>query len=94
MKRAFAVLLALSLALALRAQAPSGESYSPDQLDQLLGPIALYPDPLIALILPASTFPDQVASAAQFVSSNADRPRSTPSPGMRASRDWPIIPTC
>lgn len=70
MKRIFAALLVFSLALSLRAQAPSGESYSPDQLDQLLGPIALYPDPLVALILPASTFPDQVSSAAQFVASN------------------------
>jgi hypothetical protein len=72
MKRILAALVALSLALALRAQAPAGESYGPDQLDQLLGPIALYPDPLIALILPASTFPDQVTAAAQFVASNAD----------------------
>ncbi len=72
MKRTFAVLLACSLALSLRAQAPAGESYSPDQLDQLLGPIALYPDPLVALILPASTFPDDVTAAAQFVAANSD----------------------
>jgi hypothetical protein len=72
MKRAFAVLLALSVALSLRAQVPAGETYSPDQLDQLLAPIALYPDPLIALILPASTFPNDVSSAAQFVASNGD----------------------
>jgi len=36
---------------------------SPDQLDQLVAPIALYPDGLIAEILAASTFPDQVAAA-------------------------------
>jgi len=30
------------------------------ELDQMLGPIALYPDPLIAQILPAATLPSQV----------------------------------
>jgi len=38
-----------------------------DQLDQLLGPIALYPDPLLSLIFPASTFPQDVAAAAQWL---------------------------
>ena len=46
------------------------QSYSPDQLDNLLAPIALYPDPLLALVLPAATFVDQVQQAAAWVSSN------------------------
>ena len=37
-------------------QQDSGDTH-PD--DALLAPIALYPDPLIALILPASTFPSE-----------------------------------
>jgi hypothetical protein len=72
MKRTLAVLLAVALAVSMRAQAPTAETYSPDQLDQLLAPIALYPDPLIALILPASTFPDDLAAAAQYVASNGN----------------------
>lgn len=36
-----------------------------EQLEQLLGPIALYPDALIALILPASTVPTDVVLAAR-----------------------------
>jgi hypothetical protein len=72
MKSILAIVLALSVTLSLGAQATAGDSYSPDQLDQLLGPIALYPDPLVALILPASTFPDQVSSAAQFVAANGE----------------------
>ena len=40
-------------------------------LEYLLGPIALYPDPLLALILPASTHPDQIAEAARWLESNA-----------------------
>ena len=34
------------------------------QLQTLVAPIALYPDPLVAQILQASTYPDQVAEAA------------------------------
>ena len=63
--------LALCLALSLRAQAPE-TAYSPEQLDQLVGPIALYPDPLVALILPASTFASDVTLAAAYVSASGD----------------------
>lgn len=41
--------------------------FSAEQLDQLLGPIALYPDALIALILPASTDPSDVVLAARYL---------------------------
>jgi hypothetical protein len=41
-------------------------------LDQLLAPIALYPDPLISLILPAATFPSQVQDAAGFLQGGGD----------------------
>jgi Protein of unknown function (DUF3300) len=43
------------------------ESFSPEQLDNLLSPIALYPDPLLAQLLVAATFPDQVEEAARWV---------------------------
>jgi hypothetical protein len=42
------------------------------QLDQLLGPIALYPDPLIAQILPASTLPTQIVFADRYVIGGGD----------------------
>lgn len=38
-------------------------SFSNAELDTLLAPIALYPDPLIAQLLPAATFPDQIIDA-------------------------------
>jgi len=41
-------------------------SFSPDQLDQIVSRIALYPDPLLAQILSASTFPDQIPDAASW----------------------------
>lgn len=45
---------------------------SPEQLDQLFGPVALYPDPLIALILPAATVPGDVVLAARFLEAKGD----------------------
>jgi len=41
----------------------------PEQLTQLVAPIALYPDSLVAQILAASTYPAQIASAAQWLRS-------------------------
>lgn len=51
-----------------QAQEPSSsELFSPEQLDNLLAPIALYPDPLLAQVLPAATFVDQVDEAARWM---------------------------
>jgi hypothetical protein len=64
--------------LSVRAQMavpPPTPVYQPlayQQLDQLLGPIALYPDPLIAQILPASTLPTQIVLANRYVSGGGD----------------------
>jgi len=41
-----------------------------DQIDNLVAPVALYADPLLAQVLIASTFPDQIAAAAQYVRAN------------------------
>jgi hypothetical protein len=65
-------------ALSARAQMavpppmPADQPLSYQQLDQLLGPIALYPDPLIAQILPASTLPAQIVLANRYVSGGGD----------------------
>jgi hypothetical protein len=75
-----AALLALGLAAGQAASADSGQYPPPDgveqandapftteELDELLAPIALYPDPLLAQILPAATFADQIDLAARYV---------------------------
>ncbi len=41
--------------------------FTAEQLDQLLAPIALYPDPLLAQILMAATYPLEVVQAARWV---------------------------
>lgn len=46
---------------------------TPEQLEQLLGPIALYPDPLIALILPSATVSSDIVLAARYLSENSNR---------------------
>ena len=49
------------------AQDPPPPSFGAEELDQLLAPIALYPDPLLAQILMAATYPLEVAEAARWV---------------------------
>jgi len=44
---------------------------TPDQLYQLVAPIALFPDNLVAQVLAASTYPDQVTAAYQWVQQNS-----------------------
>src|SRR6202041_845822 len=56
-------------------QTPAGPPYAtqtPEQLQQLVAPIALYPDSLVAQILAASTFPEQVVEADQWVQAHPD----------------------
>jgi Protein of unknown function (DUF3300) len=47
-----------------------GAPLSADELQQLVAPIALYPDALVAQILGAATFPDQVAAADGWLQQN------------------------
>jgi hypothetical protein len=37
------------------------------EIEKMVAPVALYPDPLLAQMLPAATFPQQVHSAAQYL---------------------------
>ncbi|MEI6210241.1 MAG: DUF3300 domain-containing protein [bacterium] len=39
---------------------------TPGQLDGLLAPIALYPDPLLSLMFPAATYPQDIVAAVQW----------------------------
>jgi hypothetical protein len=66
-----------------QGQAPQGASgsatssqnasgFSIEQLDQMLAPIALYPDPLMAQILMAATYPADIADAAKWSKANPD----------------------
>ena len=67
--------LVLTGGMLVQAQSPDDSAApkrSREELRDLLGPIALYPDPLISLILPASTVPSDVVLAARFVKAGSD----------------------
>src|SRR5579872_3436778 len=54
--------------------APIQQPLNSDQVEQLVAPIALYPDPLVAQILAASTYPQQVQAADQWRQERAGAP--------------------
>jgi hypothetical protein len=51
--------------------APPAPVYSPQELDQLVAPYALYPDPLLAQVLTASTFSNEIPDADGWARSHA-----------------------
>ena len=53
------------------AQAQS-QAMAPQQLDDLVAPIALYPDPLLGQVLAASTYPVELVEAQQWVQANGN----------------------
>jgi uncharacterized membrane protein YgcG len=87
-KQTLVSLLSLVLLFATRAQTLSAHQdvqasaelaresqytqQTPEQLQQLVAPIALYPDSLVAQILAASTFPEQVVEADRWGQSHPD----------------------
>ena len=52
--------------------APQAAQQSSEQLQELVAPIALYPDTLIAQILAAATYPDQVVEAEKWMAQHKD----------------------
>jgi|SRR5579862_9413407 len=51
---------------------PESATLTPQQLQQLVAPIALYPDALVAQILAASAYPTQIVEAERFLQENPD----------------------
>jgi len=49
-------------------------------LEELVGPIALYPDDLLAIVLPATAYPLQVVEVARFLEALEDDPSLEPNP--------------
>ncbi len=59
-----------------------GEGFSAAELDEIVGPIALYPDELLALVLPASTYPLQIVQAARLLEKRKS------DPDLEPDEDW------
>jgi hypothetical protein len=60
--------LPLPYTTAGQAGAPA---FNQPEIDQMLAPVALYPDALLAQVLMAATYPQEVADAAQWTRQNA-----------------------
>jgi hypothetical protein len=66
-----AILLAVPpVVLAQDSNAPVAKRFSQQELDQILAPVALYPDSLLAQVLMASTYPLEVVMADRWVKHN------------------------
>ena len=64
-----ALLLSLCV-LPLPAKAQEGANFSAEQLEQIVAPIALYPDSLLTQVMMASTYPLEVVEADRFMKQN------------------------
>jgi hypothetical protein len=90
MKTLFRTMLLQSLALVFSASlafAEDRERYEQPELDQMLAPVALYPDSLLSQILMAATYPFEVVQAARWSRSH---PHLKGQDAVRAveDRDW------
>jgi len=71
---------------------PPAPAYPPQELDRIVSPIALYPDPLLAQILTAATFSPEIPDAARW----ADQHHYVPPnalPGAIAADQLPWQPS-
>ena len=64
------VLISLSPVILQAQSEAQGPIFKPEELEQLVAPIALYPDGLLAQVLMASTYPLEVVEAARFAKAN------------------------
>ncbi len=97
-RRPFAAAIALTIAgggAAIRAQDPTPSAapaagtqlLSPEQLDNLVAPIALYADPLLTQVLVACTYPLEVVEAQQWLQKNNSL-SGEPLMSAARQRDW------
>jgi len=82
------------------ASSPAQAPYTQEELDQMLAPIALYPDPLLAQVLMAATWPLDIVEADRFMRQNpglqgealADAVEAMPwDPSVRALTQFPSV---
>ena len=72
--KCFVISLLLVLMSAFAQTTPTADgnpAFTQEELDQMLAPIALYPDSLLSQILMAATYPLEVVQAARWSSANA-----------------------
>jgi len=76
------LLLFVTMSLLFAPRVEAALQMSDEALDKLVGPIALYPDDLVAIVLPASTNPLQLVQADRFLQKRKDNPE------LPLDEDW------
>ena len=69
------------------ATTPAAKTFSQQDLDQILAPVALYPDALLAQILMASTYPLEIVEAARWAKANPNI-KGTALPDALQKQTW------
>jgi hypothetical protein len=73
LRRALVLALALGAVGAVSASAQTDrKAFTPEELDQMMAPIALYPDSLLSQVMMAATYPLEVVDAARWSQANAN----------------------
>jgi hypothetical protein len=80
-------LLAYALPVSASPQTDRHSVLSADQLDSLVAPIALYPDPLLAQVLAASTYPAELRELDEWLEQNFDLPEHARAEAV-AQKPW------
>jgi hypothetical protein len=62
------------------------------ELEKLAAPIALYPDPLIAILLPAAAYPVEIVQAARFIKDTNNLPNLEEQPWDSNVKDVAMVP--
>ncbi|MBU0504500.1 MAG: DUF3300 domain-containing protein [bacterium] len=82
------------LSLAGTVKAESESTFTQAELNTLVAPIALYPDPLLAQILPASTYPLEIVDAARLIKTEKDQKKIDKQdwdPSVKAVAHYPNV---
>ena len=89
------ILAGMFLAPHVCAQSTAPTKKTEAELQKLVGPIALYPDSLVAHILPASTVPVDIVEAARYLREHGDKVETSPEvpwlPSVRALLRFPDV---
>jgi hypothetical protein len=81
--------LALALGPAVLWAQDSKKPFTPEQLDQILAPIALYPDALLSQTLMAATYPLEVVEAARWTQANPNLKGDAAVQAVK-TKDWDV----
>jgi hypothetical protein len=65
-----------------QAMPDAAPAYTQEQLEKLVGPIALYPDDLLAITLPSATYPLDLVKAQRFLEKLKKDPKAQPDPSL------------